>query len=285
MRFVVAIAALAGCNAFFDLDRTQLRPDVVDTDGDQIEDAVDNCPTVPNPDQLDSDIDMRGDACDTCFQCAECAMGPEHDEDGDHIMDSCDNCPTVPNDLENSDGDDLGDACDPDARQQHRLLFDGFGEIGSQWTATAEWRAANDAAETVEGQHPYGYRLTTGQGLITGTEHWTLEVQFEVPTTAAENDVIGANLIGPDGLSTFQCEILFQSGGWELVNGVPMPITIAPGLTTMKLSSKSTQAHVCRLPNAQASNSLTNDKYPFGLELYAMRVTRYTYVEVIEGLE
>ena len=36
----------------------------VDTDGDGINDDVDNCPLVPNPDQLDSDGDGIGDACD-----------------------------------------------------------------------------------------------------------------------------------------------------------------------------------------------------------------------------
>jgi hypothetical protein len=35
-----------------------------DTDGDQVEDGVDNCPTVYNPDQADSDGDGVGDACE-----------------------------------------------------------------------------------------------------------------------------------------------------------------------------------------------------------------------------
>jgi Thrombospondin type 3 repeat len=36
---------------------------ITDTDHDGIEDARDNCPTVPNPDQRDSNHDGRGDAC------------------------------------------------------------------------------------------------------------------------------------------------------------------------------------------------------------------------------
>ena len=38
--------------------------DEMDTDGDGIDDRVDNCPTVPNPDQQDTDGDGVGDACE-----------------------------------------------------------------------------------------------------------------------------------------------------------------------------------------------------------------------------
>ena len=36
----------------------------IDSDGDGTDDAVDNCPTVPNVDQLDSDGNGVGDACE-----------------------------------------------------------------------------------------------------------------------------------------------------------------------------------------------------------------------------
>jgi Tol biopolymer transport system component/subtilisin-like proprotein convertase family protein len=39
-----------------------------DTDADEIPDPCDNCPTVPNPEQLDSDLDGAGDACDVALQ-------------------------------------------------------------------------------------------------------------------------------------------------------------------------------------------------------------------------
>jgi YVTN family beta-propeller protein len=75
----------------------------VDTDGDGIDDSEDNCPTTANPDQEDSDNDGIGDACDA----------PSEDTDGDGVEDSFDNCPTVANpDQTDADNDGAGDACD-----------------------------------------------------------------------------------------------------------------------------------------------------------------------------
>ncbi len=81
-------------------DDVCIAPDV-DTDGDDVPDACDNCPDAPNPDQSDTDNDGEGDACEA------------GDIDGDGILDHVDNCPLDPNPLqENADGDDHGDACD-----------------------------------------------------------------------------------------------------------------------------------------------------------------------------
>ena len=38
----------------------------LDSDGDEIDDGVDNCPDDPNGDQQDTDQDCVGDACDVC---------------------------------------------------------------------------------------------------------------------------------------------------------------------------------------------------------------------------
>ena len=76
--------------------------DNVDADVDGVNDAIDNCPAVPNLDQLNSDSDTQGDACDS-------------DDDNDTIVDELDNCPVNPNlNQANLDGDNLGDVCDPD---------------------------------------------------------------------------------------------------------------------------------------------------------------------------
>lgn len=86
-----------------------------DTDGDGINDACDNCPLVPNPDQQDADGDWIGDACDT-------------DWDNDGVSNDLDNCLSVPNpDQADSDGDGVGDACDDCPGSVPGLVVDASG--------------------------------------------------------------------------------------------------------------------------------------------------------------
>ncbi len=73
-----------------------------DDDNDLEPDPSDNCPLVQNPDQLDTDGDGDGDACDD-------------DDDDDTVLDGPDNCDLVVNlDQVDTDADGAGDACDGD---------------------------------------------------------------------------------------------------------------------------------------------------------------------------
>jgi cytosine/adenosine deaminase-related metal-dependent hydrolase len=94
-----------------------------DMDGDAIEDAADNCPTVFNPIrpldmgmQANSDGDADGDACDPCpldAATTTCATIDPDDRDHDMISDTIDNCVGVANmDQLDADMDGHGDVCD-----------------------------------------------------------------------------------------------------------------------------------------------------------------------------
>lgn len=65
-----------------------------DTDNDGLNDAVDNCPNLPNVDQRNWDADPRGDACDPCPH----LMNADTDGDSDGVGDACDPRPSIAGD-------------------------------------------------------------------------------------------------------------------------------------------------------------------------------------------
>jgi hypothetical protein len=76
-----------------EIDAIDGSPDV-DTDGDGLNDAVDNCASVSNLDQRNWDLDARGDACDPCPH----LPSADADGDGDGVGDACDPRPTIAGD-------------------------------------------------------------------------------------------------------------------------------------------------------------------------------------------
>ena len=95
------------CNAQIDEDAQGL-----DSDGDGIHNACDNCVLAANVDQVDTDADQRGDACDNC----PLTSNPfQDDTDADRLGNVCDNCPLDFNAAQSDfDHDGVGDACDLD---------------------------------------------------------------------------------------------------------------------------------------------------------------------------
>ena len=83
-----------------------------DADGDGVEDAVDNCPSVPNPQQEDRDIDGAGDACDD----DDDNEGFTDTREGYLGTDSLDNCAATPI----ANDEDLPDAWPVDFNDDQR---------------------------------------------------------------------------------------------------------------------------------------------------------------------
>jgi len=68
----------------------------LDSDGDRINDADDNCPLAMNLDQADEDGDATGDACDLCPVVSSTLLpGADDDPDGDRIGAACDPRPSA----------------------------------------------------------------------------------------------------------------------------------------------------------------------------------------------
>jgi parallel beta-helix repeat protein len=96
--------------AKYDMGAYELRP-FTDSDGDGLDDLLDNCPAIENIGQENGDLDRHGDACDNCV---DLANDGQQDLDSDGIGDLCDNCISLPNVSQlDTDGDNWGDPCDP----------------------------------------------------------------------------------------------------------------------------------------------------------------------------
>ncbi len=187
------LVLVAACNPTFALDATKLDPDaaMIDTDGDGVLDAIDNCIGDVNPDQADEDRDTVGNACD--------------------------NCPLVANadqqDL--GDGDGVGDRCDPHPADNRDCLivFDSFDDPAAFDT---HWSLVSDPAGrgTIDAQPGYvvltsptvttiALRAKDGQGnLLQGT--------FDVQLTGHAGTNVGGFFAGSqvaDATSGYWCGV------------------------------------------------------------------------------
>jgi len=149
----------------------------IDDDYDGVPDVTDNCPIVPNPDQLDTNGNGVGDACT--------AGDNPSDHDGDGVPNYSDNCPAYFNPAqENHDDDPLGDDCDQD--DDNDGLLDGpdmcpyIPDPGND-PGLCDWALVYAGQDEVGDIHLYHYQITPDGGhsiqLTTGPEQaWGVSI-------------------------------------------------------------------------------------------------------------
>jgi Thrombospondin type 3 repeat len=146
-------------------------PEPNDVDGDEVPNAIDNCPFTKNGSQTNTDGDAEGDACDA-------------DDDNDGVLDAADNCRVVSNPgQEDTDQDGRGDACPPvdtdgdgtldendncrlaDNSDQADLDQDGKGDICD---SDADGDHVSDGGDNCPGVfNPAETRDVNGDGVVT----------------------------------------------------------------------------------------------------------------------
>ena len=148
-----------------------------DSDEDGVNDYLDNCRQLPNPDQANQDEDLLGDLCDACpaepgnvqFGCPH-ELGPREqvsrddwrarhagsDWDQDGVKMPQDNCPLDVNpDQADADGDGWGDMCDSCRDKPSPDTVNGCID-GTRW-----------AADLAMAADPQGFCLATCETLET----------------------------------------------------------------------------------------------------------------------
>ena len=157
--------------------------DTDDVDNDGIGDSFDNCPSIPNIDQLDTDGDGVGNACDNCLETSNPDQADTDqdgtgdvcevvisDRDGDGVEDGLDNCPDSSNtNQEDNDGDGVGNVCDicVDAFNPDQLDTDnnGIGDACEIATPDADGDGVEDALDNCPNTPNADQADTDGDGV------------------------------------------------------------------------------------------------------------------------
>jgi len=196
-RAVIVIVALAGCDKLFDLDPVELDGDssVADRDASNGDSKpIDAKPCVP----------------------------VNHDEDLDGIDDACDLCPTVTDDKLDTDGDGVGNDCDPNLGTNGvdkillSVMFKDAADFSSTFIVTdgtPTWEATGNGRVTLFSNNTI---TTMGNFIPTRLEVRTAQVGQGVGATAsviaagATCTVTGGNCASNNTLAT--CIRAFPGG-------------------------------------------------------------------------
>jgi hypothetical protein len=227
----------------------------VDTDGDRVDDSIDNCLVTPNLDQHDEDTDLLGDVCDPC--------------------------PQLPSGIADGDGDGIGDACDPNPSTtgDQLIRFEAFaappvGALPSGWVSTTgaatDWTVINDdlvidVAATTNARFLVFDTMQTHTRIDVGFELSANATFSPALTVLVDEDAAGQNAMacstrvggGPGpGLLLER----FASGSFTAVtqaNETP----VVPG-SYRNVATIDATGHACDLVTASGSHPLTTAARP-----------------------
>jgi len=260
MRWVM-IAMLGGCSfstqtgtgqPMGDTPPIDAPPDVaidgsptVDTDGDGVFDATDNCQLVANANQ--------------------------HDEDADTIGDPCDPCPQLANANTDTDGDKIGDACDPHPNATGDVLvrFDPFTgtTLPAGWTieagSTGDFVVNNDVIAI------NGMASTHVMIFNAGGQKHAIDVGVQLPNVAGGTTFFTAMTdVKSDLAQYFGCGVRIDNTSREFftyddpdfttIDNDPMPADapMFPGAYRI-VSVLESASQRCTIPKAQTSHEMT----------------------------
>ena len=197
--------------------------DVVDTDGDGVEDAVDAFPEDPN-ESLDTDGDGIGDNADAFPE----DPNESNDTDGDGVGDNVDVFPEDPNESLDTDGDGVGDNADAFPEDDSETIDsdgDGFGDNEDAFPNNpnemddSDGDGLGDNTEMGLGTDPFNVD-TDGDGLTDGEEFISLgtdplQADSDGDGTSDYDEV--ANSTDPNDWSTGN-SLRPSDGDWTFTN-------------------------------------------------------------------
>lgn len=233
-----------------------------DADGDLVPDNLDNCPTVPNPNQANTDGDTAGDACDGCLNdpnktaSGQCGCGvADNDSDADGVADCSDDCPGTPagqtvdangcaTSQKDSDGDGVKDNVDQCPSTPAGSTVDAIGclpfsvNAGTDQTATSGQSVSLSATVTnAVGSVFYQWTQTAGPTVTISNassaqaSFVALSVTASTTLTFTVTAIDGTGRADPDTVNVVVTPASPATVTLDLGNGVSMRFAYVPAGT------------------------------------------------------
>jgi hypothetical protein len=255
------------------------KPDLPpDADKDGVADALDNCPTKPNSNQLNSDSDALGDLCDNCPMIANPAQA---DQDKDGKGDPCD---------EDQDGDGIPNTIDPDPGTASTVLYYApkLGQSPADFTSSSgAWAPSGDAwcqtstASSIDrfaqllpaklGQSDYLVQTGVTVGSAGGNNHPQVSVALRVSSLSPSKLYLCLLDLGTHKIGIIKLNA--SATTWLQYATVPA-LTLTGGPYTLRAIAKGSQI-TCTETKTGASVSATDTTLtsgPPGLHSYELSV-------------